>query len=142
MSQTSVNGDELVIANNRSFISSGSGVHWDVATGSGAGSCIFSSIALANNVANGGNEFIKIAGNNAATDAVGNITLTGNVGNNLAAADAILITANATTTIECTTLTGNVLSTGVGRRNIKVVNSAQVTHKVDSGNNVNAVTYA
>lgn len=142
VSQTSVNGDELVITNNRSFTSSGSGVHWDVATGSGAGSCVFSSIAFSNNIANGGNEFIKIAGNNAATDVVNNITLTGNVGNNLAAADVIIITANATTTINCTTLTGNVLSTGTNRKNIKVVNSSNVTNKVDSGNNVNTVTYA
>jgi len=142
LSQASVAGDDLAIIANRSFTSSGSGVHWDIATGAGAGSCVFSSILFANNLANGGNEFIKIAGNNATTDAVNNVTLTGNVGNNLAAADAILFTANATTTTNATTITGNVLSTGALRKNVKVVNSVKVTNKVDSGNNVNAVTYA
>ena len=140
-SQTNILGDELVVINNRSFSSSGSGVHWDVATGGGAGSCVFSSIVFANNIANGGNEFIKIAGNNAATDSINSITLTGNVGNNLAAANAILITANATTVINCTTLTGNVLWTGASRKNIAVNNSGQITNKVESGNNVNAISY-
>jgi hypothetical protein len=142
LSQASVVGDELVVTGNRSITTSGSGVHWDVATGAGAGSCVFDSILFANNVGNGGNEFIKIAGNNAATDAVNNITLTGNVGVDLASANPVLITANATTITNCSTFTGNVLSTGATRKNIRVVNSANVTNKVDSGNNVNAVTYA
>jgi polygalacturonase len=142
LSQASVVGDELVVTGNRSITTSGSGVHWDVATGAGAGSCVFDSILFANNVGNGGNEFIKIAGNNAATDAVNNITLTGNVGVDQASANPVLITANATTITNCSTFTGNVLSTGATRKNIRVVNSANVTNKVDSGNNVNAVTYA
>jgi hypothetical protein len=140
--QTSVAGDDIVVVNNRSLTSSGSGVHWDIATGASAGSLVFDSLLFANNLGNGGNEFIKIAGNNATTDAVNNITLTGNVGVDLAAANPVLITANATTTTNCTTLTGNVLSGGSLRKNIRVVNSVNVTNKVDSGNNVNAVTYA
>ena len=140
--QTSVAGDDIVVVGNRSLTSSGSGVHWDIATGASAGSLVFDSLLFANNLGNGGNEFIKIAGNNATTDAVNNITLTGNVGVDLAAANPVLITANATTTTNCTTLTGNVLSSGSLRKNIRVVNSVNVTNKVDSGNNVNAVTYA